>query len=185
MHSLTQIFVVVVKVTLKWTENTLDHSQDSLCVYWMLLFIICLQEYYEKGFPKTDLQLFVEQCNDPLHSGLYKRQHTENHGTDFSFIEWLSSCCRRWVYVGNIFHHLSAFLVGWVVCQLVDWSVSWLIGLSVGWLVCQPVEGKTKVRPAPGKPRDPWSSWKIFRMKIVLYYSVKETCFETCHPCSI
>ncbi|KAK7101273.1 mucolipin-3-like isoform X2 [Littorina saxatilis] len=75
----------------------------SLFIYCVLSLFISvimdtyetLKEYNEKGFPKTELQKFVEQCHDPIQSGLYRRQHTENKASDFSLIDCLASCCQR------------------------------------------------------------------------------------------
>ncbi|XP_076441148.1 mucolipin-3-like [Babylonia areolata] len=58
----------------------------SLFIYCVLsLFIAVIMDTYEtiKGYgkegpPPTELWSFVNQCNHPVHSGLYRRQHTED-----------------------------------------------------------------------------------------------------------
>lgn len=76
----------------------------SLFIYCVLSLFISvimdtyegLKEFYEKGFPKTDLQIFLEECDTPLHSGLYHRRHTDNDTTvDCSLIGCLTACCQR------------------------------------------------------------------------------------------
>ncbi|KAL8610596.1 hypothetical protein ACOMHN_006315 [Nucella lapillus] len=76
----------------------------SLFIYCVLSLFISvimdtyegLKEYYEKGFPQTDLHLFLEACNTPLHSGLYHRRHTDDASTvDCSLIGCLTACCQR------------------------------------------------------------------------------------------
>ncbi|XP_076462043.1 mucolipin-3-like [Babylonia areolata] len=76
----------------------------SLFIYCVLSLFISvimdtyenLKEYYENGFPKTDLQAFLEECNTPLHSGLYRKRYTENAATiDCSLVDCLTACCCR------------------------------------------------------------------------------------------
>ncbi|KAL8575327.1 hypothetical protein ACOMHN_003161 [Nucella lapillus] len=75
----------------------------SLFIYCVLsLFIAVIMDTYEtiKGYrencpDRTDLWHFIEECNHPLHSGLYRRQHTEDKGNDCSLIEIITLfCCR-------------------------------------------------------------------------------------------
>lgn len=76
----------------------------SLFIYCVLSLFIAvimdvyetLKDCYEHGFPKSELHRFIEQCNDPLQSGLYRRQHTENEtAKDWSFVEFVTSIFKR------------------------------------------------------------------------------------------
>ncbi|XP_025082303.1 mucolipin-3-like isoform X2 [Pomacea canaliculata] len=73
----------------------------SLFIYCVLSLFIAvimdtyetLKEYYAHGFPKSLLQCFIEECNDPINSGLYQRQHTETDGYECSLVSCFNMCC--------------------------------------------------------------------------------------------
>lgn len=77
----------------------------SLFIYCVIsLFIAVVMDTYEtiKGYKKgcpvqTELWRFIEECNYPLQSGLYRRQHTEDATTtDCSLFGVLAKyCCRK------------------------------------------------------------------------------------------
>lgn len=72
---------------------------NSLFIYAVLnLFLavindtyITIKEYYTDGFPKSDLFKFIDQCTDPAHSPIYRKEDKRKCDAVYSFL----CCCQE------------------------------------------------------------------------------------------